>query len=149
MKNVSHKKGWGMETNPDHLEPPPIPLIKQIYTGKLGLDYVKINLLRDPTSITSDLYVFRMSLFDHGDPEEFLLFIRNFQTTLAATGNIETEANLQYLRTIFQVRALSPFESRFADVKNIDKSLNVDFLLKGLAWYFFCVNALSKQKCAM
>ena len=28
-------------------------------------------------------------------------------------------------------------------------SLNVDDILKGLVWYFFPVNSLSKQKCAM
>ena len=32
-----------------------------------------------------------MSLFGHGNPEEFLLFIRNFQITLVATGTLETE----------------------------------------------------------
>ena len=33
-------------------------------------------------SSTSDPYEFNMSLFDHGEPEEFLLFIRNFNITL-------------------------------------------------------------------
>ena len=29
----------------------------------------------------SDLYEFKSALFDNGDPEEFLLFIRNFNMT--------------------------------------------------------------------
>ena len=34
MKNVSHKKGWGVDTNPAHLEPPPILLTNETYNGK-------------------------------------------------------------------------------------------------------------------
>ena len=42
-------------------------------------------------SSTSDLCEFRVYLFDHVKPEEFLLFVRNFQMTMAATGTLETE----------------------------------------------------------
>ena len=37
-------------------------------------------------SSTSELYEFKISLFDHGDPEEFIFFVRNFNGTPAATG---------------------------------------------------------------
>ena len=57
------------------MEPFPIPLIRETCNGKSDKDFVKLKLRRDPTSITSDLYEFNMSLFDHGNPEEFLLFI--------------------------------------------------------------------------
>ena len=55
---------------------------------------------RYPTSSTSDLYEFKMSLFDHGEPEEFLLFIRNFNMNIEATGTLETEEKIHYLRTL-------------------------------------------------
>ena len=35
----------------------------------------------------SYLYEFKMALFDNGDPEEFLLFISNFITTLEGVRN--------------------------------------------------------------
>ena len=70
-----HKKGWGKYNNPAHIEPLPIPLIKETYTGKSDGDDVKLKLRRDPTSIMSDLNEFRMSLFGHGEPEESLLFV--------------------------------------------------------------------------
>ena len=92
MKKISHSKVWGTDTNPAHVEPSPIPLIKELSTGKSDGDYVKLKLRRDPTSSMSDLYEFRMSLFFHGEPEEFLLFVWNFQMTLAATVTVETEA---------------------------------------------------------
>ena len=49
------------------MEPPPIPLIKETYNGKLDEYLVKLKLRRDPTSSTSDLYEFNMCFFDHGD----------------------------------------------------------------------------------
>ena len=102
MKNIPHKKGWGTETNPAHVEPPLIPLIKETSTGKSYGDYVKLKMRRDPMSSTLDLYEFRMSLFYYGKPEEFLLLVWNFQMNLAATGMLETEAKVQYIRTLFR-----------------------------------------------
>ena len=37
--------------------------------------FVKIKLCRDLTSEKSDLYEFKMALFNNGKPEEFLLYI--------------------------------------------------------------------------
>ena len=100
MKNVYHKKGWNLVTNPAHVKPPPISLIKEKCNGKSDEYIVKIKLRRDPTSSTSDLYEFKMSLFDHGEPEEFLLFIRNFNMNIEATGTLETDEKIHYLRTL-------------------------------------------------
>ena len=102
MKNVSHKKGWVVDTNPDHVERPSIPLIKENSTGKSDVDYVKLKMRRDHTFSTSDLYEFSMSLFDLGEPEELLLFVKNFQINFAATGMLETEVKVQYLCMIFR-----------------------------------------------
>ena len=52
-----------------------IPLIKENSTGNSDGDHVKIKLSRDPTSSTLDLYEFMMYLFDHGNKEEFFLFV--------------------------------------------------------------------------
>ena len=69
MKNVSHKKIWNSGMMQVHVEPPPITLIKIKYNGKSDKDFVKLKFCRDPTSSTSDLYKFRMYLFDNVDPE--------------------------------------------------------------------------------
>ena len=68
---VSHKEGWNSGTKSTHVEPPMITLIKETYNDKLDKDFVKLKLRMNPTSSTLDLYEFKMSLFDHGDPEEF------------------------------------------------------------------------------
>ena len=77
-----------MGTNPVHLEPPPIPPIKETFNGKSEKDFVKLKLRRYPMFSTSDLYRFNMSLYDHVKPEEFLLFMRNFNMNIAAIGTL-------------------------------------------------------------
>ena len=53
-------------------------------------------------SSTSDLYEFKMSLFENFEPEKFLLFIRHFNMNLAVSGILEVGAKYQYLRTIIR-----------------------------------------------
>ena len=64
-KNVLHNKGWSLDTNPSHVEPPMIPLVTENFTGKSDGDDVKLKLRRDTTYSTSDLYGFGIYLFDH------------------------------------------------------------------------------------
>ena len=40
MKNVSHNKGWGVDTYPAHVEPPPIMLVKKTSTSNSDGDHV-------------------------------------------------------------------------------------------------------------
>ena len=70
------------------------------------------------------------------------LFVQNFQMTLAAKGTLETEAKVQYLCTLVCGEVLHQFDLLSADVKYIDTPLDVDYLLKGLAWYPPPVNSL-------
>ena len=53
-----------------------------------------------------DLYEFKMDLFDNGETEEFLLFIRNFQMTLKASGTLASGANILCLHTLVCGKAL-------------------------------------------
>ena len=110
--------------------------MKETSTGKSDGDYVKLKLCRYPMSRMSDLYEFRMSLFDHGETEDFLLFVRNFQMTIAATGALGIEAKVQYRRTLVRGEATCQFDLVSADAKNTETLLDVYYLLKGLAWYF-------------
>ena len=106
MKEFSHNKGWNSGINPAHVEPPPISLIKETYNGKSDKYCFNLKLRSDHMFSTSNLYEFKMSLFDHGNLEEFLLFIRNFNITLAATGTLEMDAKSQYLCTLVRGGAL-------------------------------------------
>ena len=96
----------------------------------------------------SNLYEFKMYLFENGDLEEFFLFVRNFNMTLAASGALEADAEFQYLRTLVRGGALRQFESLSDNVEST-KILDVDYIIRGLAQYFPPVNFLSKQKRAM
>ena len=70
-----------------------------------------------------------MSLFDHGNREEFLLFILNFNITLATTGTLDMDAQIQYLLTLVRGEAFRQFDLLSADVENTE-TLNVDFILR-------------------
>ena len=128
-----------MDTKVAHVESPPIPLIKETCTGKSDEYDVNLKLHRDSMSSTSELYEFKISLFDHGDPEEFILFIRKSNMTLAATGTLDTDAMIQCLCTLVHGEALYQFDLLSADIENTE-TLNMDFLIRGLALYFFPVN---------
>ena len=142
MNTFSRDKGCNSGTNPSHVEPLLIPLIKEIYNGKSDEDCFKLKLHIYPTYSTLNLHKFKISLFNHGNPKDFLLFMRNFNMILAATGTLEIDANIQYLFTLVRGEALH--QSNFlSEIKNTE-SLNVDYYIKGLALYFSPVNSRFK-----
>ena len=96
---------------------------------------VKLTLRRDPTLSPLDLYEFKMSLFEYGNPEDFLLFIRNFNMTLAVSGALGAGAKYQYLRILFCREALHQFDSLFDGIEGAE-NLNVHYIIRGLAQYF-------------
>ena len=70
-----------------------------------------------------------MSLFEHGKPEEFLLFILNFNITLAEKGMLDMDGKIQHLLTLVRGEAFRQFDLLSADVENTE-TLNVDFILR-------------------
>ena len=75
-----------------------------------------------------------MSLFHNGDPEEFLLFFRNFNMTLAASRILGEGAKYQYLRNLVCGEALHWFDLLYADTESAE-TLNVDYIIRGLSQY--------------
>ena len=63
--------------------------------------------------------------------------------TLAASVTVVTGAKYQYLHTLVRGEALRQFDSLSAEVEGT-KTLNVDYIIRGLSQYFFPVNFLSK-----
>ena len=84
-----------------HVNPPLIPLIQETHNGK-SEKKLKLKLCRYPTPYTFYLYELKMSLFDNGGPEEFLLFVSYFNMTLVASGALEAGIKYQYLCTILR-----------------------------------------------
>ena len=69
MKNVSHKKTLNAGVAQVHMEPPPFPMIRSKHNHKLDKDFIKLKLSRDLMSDKSNLYAFKMVLFNNGEPE--------------------------------------------------------------------------------
>ena len=99
-------------------------------------------------SYTSDFYEFKIYLFYNVEPEDFLLFVRNFNINLAASGTLEAGAKYQYFCTLVRGEALRQFDLLYADIE-MTQTLTVEDIIRGLAQYLPPVNSLSKQKRAM
>ena len=99
------------------MEPPLTPLIK---------------IKHDAKSEKSDLYEFKMNLFDNGYLEEFLLFVCKFSMTLAVPGKILIDAKVKHIFTIVHVEALRQFDLLSYDVEGTDP-LTVETIILGLA----------------
>ena len=84
----------------------PIALIESKNNRKSDKYCVKIKLCRDPTSEKSDLYEFKIALFENGDTEEFLFFVRKFQMNLKASETFAASANIHYLCTLLLLEKL-------------------------------------------
>ena len=80
--------------------------------------------MKKPHSLKLRQYdVCLFDLNDHGEPEEFLLFVPNLQMTLAATGTLETEAKFQYLCMLVHEESLRHFDLVCADAKKYRKPI--------------------------
>ena len=53
-----------------------------------------MKLCKDPTSFKTDIYEFKMALFYNSKPEEFFMFVRNFQMTLKVSGALAASTNI-------------------------------------------------------
>ena len=105
---------------------------------------LKLNCL-DLMSSKSDLYGFKMALFDNGDPEGFLLFVMNFQMILKASRILASGMKIKYLRMLLHVKALFHINVLYSKViSTVSKHLKSIVLCLGT--YFFPIHLLSKQK---
>ena len=97
---------------------------------------LKLKKIRDPISENLDPYEFKMALSNNGEPEEFLLFIRNSNMNLKMPGALNAGAKIQYLCTLVRGEALHQFGTLSATSENLES------IILGLGTYFFPVNAL-------
>ena len=96
----------------------------------------------------SDLYEFKISLFNNGNPEEFLLFVCDFNMTIPASGTLDTSTKVKYLCMIFHVYVLRHFDSLSAGVESTNP-LTLEAIVLELGAYFFPVNSLLQKKRTM
>ena len=89
-----------------------------------------------------------MALLNNGNPEEFVLFFRNFNMTLTVSGTLEMAAKVKYLRMIVCEEEIYQFDLLSDDVESTNP-LMVEAIILGFGAYFFPVNFLSKKKRVM
>ena len=110
--------------------------------------FVKIKQRRYPMSEKLEPYELKTALSYNGELEEFLLFIRNFNMNLEASGTLKSGENIQYICTLVRGEQFLKFAMLYAEVGST-KPEKVMCIILGLGTHFFTVNELSKQKGAM
>ena len=100
------------------MDSPLIQLIKSKNDEKSDKNGVNNKLCRYPMSERLDFYKLKMALFDNGDPEEFLLFIRKFQMTLKASGTITSGSNIQYICMLVCGEAFCQIDTLSSEVRS-------------------------------
>ena len=96
----------------------------------------------------SGLYEFKMALFGKVQPEEFLLFVRNFQMTFQASGAISSSENIQYLCMLLCGESLCLFDTFLVEVVSMTTTY-LNPIIFGLGTYFFPNNWLTRRNCTM
>ena len=80
-------------------------------------------------------------MFENGKPDECLLFMRQFNRTLAASGTLEMVVKVQYLRTLVCGEVLHQFDL-LSNNAEITETLNEEYIIKGLALKVSTVNSI-------
>ena len=73
-----------------------------------------------------------MALFDNSDPEDFLLFVRNFQMTFEAPGTLATSANICYIHTLLCGKSLCQLDTFSVEVGSTTIA-HLNFIILGLS----------------
>ena len=148
MKKVLHKQIWRTGSVQIYVKPPLIPLIKSKNDAKLDKNCVRIKLNRDPRSEKPDIYKFKTALFDNKKLEEFLLFIRNFQNTLKASGTLADITQICYLRALWRGEVLRQLEMLYFKVGSTTTA-DLKHTILCLGMYISPINVVSKKKRVM
>ena len=86
-----------------------------------------------------------MALFGNGEPEEFLLFIRNFKVMLKDLGTLNSIVKLHYMCMLLHGEALHKFDTLCAQVGSINTT-HLNRIMLGLSTYFFLLMCF-QSKC--
>ena len=93
-------------------------------------------MLGSPASEKSDPYEFKIALSDNDEPEDFLLFVCNFNMTLEASGTLKDGIEVQYLHTLVHGEALSQFDALYFEVEG-STPLTLEDIILGLGTKLF------------
>ena len=136
MEKILNNKGWIYGAVQINVETPTIPTIRGNIDKKLQKCYVKTKFCINTTSGTSEMYEFKIDLFDNGDTEEFLLFQRNYQITIESTGSITMGEKIQYVHTWLLGEYLLGYETLYKQTGN-SNTTHLNQILFGLGTYFY------------
>ena len=148
MKNISHEKVWRYQVVQIHVEPRTISLIKINIDMNSDKNYVEIKLCRNFMSENSDMYEFKMALFDKWIFGGVDIISMKLQETYWHIINYDRGWKIQFTHTLLYGEPLHEFVNLYDQIWNMaTRHLNQDLL--GWVIYLPSINAFSKQRRAM
>ena len=89
-----------------------------------------------------------MNTLDDGQPEEFVLILKNFKIATDGTYTTTPLVRINYLCTMLRVQELSEFNELYIQYGGLTNN-HLRIIQEGLIYDLFPINSLSKHKRAM
>ena len=97
---ISHNANWLSSDIHAHIEPQINTLIKVELGEERTINIIKFKMRRNPTSAISETYNINISMFEDGQPEEFLALLNNFSIAIDGTGTTSPSGRINYVSMI-------------------------------------------------
>ena len=91
---------WLSAVVQSQIEPLPIPLINKETDNVSKCDIINIKVCWNPSDTDSETYKIKIVMFEHGQPEELLALMNNFNRAIDTTGTTLEAGRINYLPTI-------------------------------------------------
>ena len=127
------------------IEPLPNPPIKLELKYEHAIYTLKVKMKRKSIPSASETYNMNISMFNDGQPDEFLALLNNFKIEIDGTGTTSPSGRITCLRNMLCGQALRDFDELISQNNGLTKN-HLKIITEVLLGYFFPINALSKQK---
>ena len=91
---------WINEEVQAWIEPPPIPTIKNEIDDVSECDIIKIKIHQNLSDANSETYKLNIAMFEHEQPEEFLMLMKCFNSAVDGTNTNLEAGKIYYLLTL-------------------------------------------------
>jgi hypothetical protein len=144
---VSFKENNNSGKNPSkRFVPPAIPLERPEVKTFKKTDCLTLKLKSDPTNNDSQTtYELTIKFFNTGTPEEWLIFMRDFQRVLVGQNIVDGPAKYAMIRRLILGDTLAVF-NKAATTQGAENNANFEIVMQAVTAHVFPQRALNYQK---
>ena len=131
IMNPCVNPNWISSNFQARIEPPPIPFENSKEEIEHKSHIVKVSMRHNPTSLGSEIYKFKMTIFENDQTEELLQFLKNFKKAVNGTCNTAVIGRIYYLQILIRGEVLREFDI-LSRKKNSTTSAQLKEIQQGL-----------------